>query len=140
VRNLLDVNALLALGLSDHDLHERVVLWMKRGSRGAPFPVATCALTELAFVRILSQPVYGYTIAETKGLLEKMKGIPDLHFSFLADDQPVSRLPSWVNRSGEVTDGHLLQVAERHGARLATLDEKIPGAFLIPHHPVRRGE
>jgi len=137
VRYLLDVNALLALALSDHDLHERVVHWLKRGSRGGPFPVATCALTELAFVRILSQPVHGYTITETQALLDKVKGIHDLHFSLLTDDQPASCLPGWVSRSGEVTDGHLQQLAKRHGAALATLDEKIPGAFLIPHRSIK---
>jgi hypothetical protein len=31
-----------------------------------------------------------------------------------------------------VTDGHLVNVAKRHGISLATLDTGIPGAFLIP--------
>jgi hypothetical protein len=37
--------------------------------------------------------------------------------------------------SKHVTDGHLLQLAADHGATLATLDEGIPGAFLIPKEP-----
>ena len=132
MRYLLDVNALLALALSDHDLHARIIGWMQPRRAGAVLPVATCALTELAFVRILSQPVYGYTIAETKTLLGKVKEISDLDFLFLADNEPAAGLPEWVTRPGQVTDGHLIQLAAKHGAKLATLDEKIPGAFLIP--------
>jgi hypothetical protein len=39
---------------------------------------------------------------------------------------------AWANSPAQVTDGHLLQLAIAHGAVLATLDERIPGALLIP--------
>ncbi len=132
MRHLLDVNVLLALALADHEYHVRVVTWMKPAQSQPPFPVATCAVVELGFVRILSQPVHGYTIEEAKLLLKKVKGIRDLDFEFLEDDQSVAGLPAWVSKSGQVTDGHLVQLAARHVAKLATLDEKIPGAFLAP--------
>jgi len=32
----------------------------------------------------------------------------------------------------QTTDGHLAQLAKAKGAVLATLDGKIPGAYLIP--------
>jgi predicted nucleic acid-binding protein len=32
----------------------------------------------------------------------------------------------------KLTDGHLLELARHHGAKLATLDTGIPGALLIP--------
>lgn len=59
----------------------------------------------------------------------KKKAVP---FSFIADDHDVSHLPSWVKTARQITDGHLLQLAISNGAALATLDEKIQGAFLIP--------
>jgi hypothetical protein len=40
--------------------------------------------------------------------------------------------PEWCRRASWTTDAHLIQLADSHGARLATLDADIPGAFLIP--------
>ena len=132
MRHLLDANVLLALGVTDHSFHERVAGWLQRESAHRPKEVATCALTELAFVRILTQAIYGYSVEDAKGALRKLKGISDLDFTFLSDDQSISHLPSWVSRSHQVTDGHLVALAKKHGTALATLDEKIPGAFVIP--------
>jgi hypothetical protein len=44
-------------------------------------------------------------------------------------------LPSWVLKSDQTTDGHLLQLASACGSTLATLDKGIPGALLIPEVP-----
>jgi len=51
---------------------------------------------------------------------------------FFADAQDISHLSGWVKTSGQTTDGHLVQLPIAHGAALATLDERIPGAFVIP--------
>jgi len=32
----------------------------------------------------------------------------------------------------QTTDGHLRELAKRHFTTLATLDDKIPGAFVVP--------
>lgn len=56
-------------------------------------------------------------------------------FIFLDDDQEVERLPDWVRRSKQVTDGHLLALATDSGGSFVTLDEGIPGAALIPEYP-----
>jgi hypothetical protein len=48
------------------------------------------------------------------------------------DRNDISSLPKWVKSPAQTTDGHLLQLAIANGAVLATLDEGIPGAFLIP--------
>ena len=132
MRHLLDANVLLALGLTEHVFHLRVVRWLKHEAATGPKQVATCSITELAFVRVMSQAVHGYSISEAKNLLAKLKEIRDLDFIFLSDDEGASSLPSWVSRSPQVTDGHLVMLAKKHGMVLATLDEKISGAFLIP--------
>ena len=49
----------------------------------------------------------------------------------LADDVEISALPAYVRHPRDITDGHLLSLATRHGARLATLDKGIPTAHLI---------
>jgi predicted nucleic acid-binding protein len=60
-----------------------------------------------------------------------MKDAAHAPFLFLADDRDASQLPSWVKSPRQITDGHLVALAAAHGAKLATLDEGIPGAYLI---------
>lgn len=126
---LLDVNALVALGFVHHEFHERVARWIKAEN----FPTAvTCSITELGFVRVLSQAaIYGFTVAEARNSLLRLKRTKILPFTFIPDDHDISRLPAWATTPKQTTDGHLLELAAAHGAVLATLDQKIPGAYLI---------
>ncbi|MGA7058296.1 MAG: PIN domain-containing protein [Terriglobales bacterium] len=127
---LLDVNALVALGLAHHEFHDRVGVWLR--SQQFP-PLATCSITELGFVRVLVQaPAYGFTVHQARTLLLRIKQAAKPRFLFVADDQDISRLPAWVKTARQTTDGHLVQLAASHGAVLATLDGKIPGAYFIP--------
>ena len=129
---LLDVNALVALGFANHEFHDRVAAWVQ-AHQTATF--ATCAITELGFIRVLAQaPAYGLTVAHARTLLLAMKesGIPK--FVFLADDHDVSQLPTWVKTPKQITDGHLVELASASGGALATLDSRIPHAYLIPEH------
>lgn len=130
MKYLLDVNALIALGFSGHEFHNRVARWVA----GESSPIlATCAITELGFVRVLSQAAnYAVTIAQAQSLLLRMKKSGAVPFVFLPDDHDISHLPAWVKTPHQTTDGHLLQLAKAHGATLATLDEKIPYAYKIP--------
>ena len=130
MKYLLDVNALLALGFDHHQFHERVAVWV--GAERQP-TLATCSITELGFVRILCQtPLYQLTLVEARSLLLRLKNSNVFPFTFLLDDHDISHLPAWVKSSKQTTDGHLAQLASAQGAILATLDERIPGAFLIP--------
>jgi predicted nucleic acid-binding protein len=126
---LLDVNALVALGFAHHEFHDRVARWIK--AQGFP-ALATCSITELGFVRVLSQaPVYGFTVAEARDALLRLKRSKILPFAFVSDDHDISHLPVWAKTPKQTTDGHLVRLAEAHGAVLATLDQKIPRAHLI---------
>jgi predicted nucleic acid-binding protein len=129
MKYLLDVNALVALGFIHHEFHETVASWM----RAQQFPpLATCSITELAFVRVLSQaPAYGFTIAQARTLLLRLKKASALTLIFISDDHDISHLPAWVKSPKQTTDGHLVQLARTNSAVLATLDERIPGAYLI---------
>ena len=127
---LLDVNVLVALGLLEHNLNGRVADWIKREN----YPtVATCSITELGFVRVLSQASsYGLTVAQAQNLLLQLKQDGTLPFIFIPDNHDITRLPKWVTSSRQTSDGHLLELASAHDAILATLDGGIPGAYLIP--------
>jgi uncharacterized protein len=127
---LLDVNALVALGLSHHEFHGRVAAWVH--AQQFP-PLATCSITELGFVRVVAQAAsYGFTVTQGRTLLQRLKQSKAAVFTFLPDNHDISHLPAWVKSPKQITDGHLLQLANKNGTTLATLDEKIPGAYLIP--------
>jgi predicted nucleic acid-binding protein len=130
MRYLLDVNALIAFGIAQHQFHQRVVNWIK-SQRGSAF--LTSSVTEIGFVRVVaSVAMYGLNVSQAKGLLLGMKDNAAQPLTFLSDGNDISALPAWVKSPVQTTDGHLLQLARANGAVLATLDEGIPGAFLIP--------
>ena len=127
---LLDVNVLVALGIFHHKFHDRVVAWTT-SRKGAL--LLTCSITELGFVRVAAQaPDYGFTVEQARTLLLSLKKKSGPPLSFLSDSNDISHLPAWIESPRQTTDGHLLQLAKANGAVLATLDEGIPGAFLIP--------
>ncbi len=130
MRNLLDVNALIAYGFRRHDFHDRVGAWI-RSRQGDQF--LTCSITELGFVRVLGNArIYGMDVADAKALLQQLKGWKEFPLEFIGGANDISSLPQWVKSPAQITDGHLVQLASANGAVLATLDEGIPGAFLIP--------
>ena len=127
MKYLLDVNALIALGIFHHAFHERVALWTQSVATAT---LLTCSITELGFVRIASQaPNYGFTVQQAQTLLVRLKAKRSL--VFIPDGNDIAMLPSWVKRPRQTTDGHLAQLAKANGALLATLDEAIPGSFAI---------
>ena len=79
MRYLLDVNALLAIGHTGHEFHQRILVWA--GSlKGRP-RFATTPITELGFIRILSQ-AYLVQIDQGKQILADLKEFEDLDFTF----------------------------------------------------------
>lgn len=130
---LLDVNALVALGFLQHEFHGTVASWVRKLASGEKAALATCSITELGFVRVLNQaPQYQVTVNQGRELLLKLKAAEAIKFTFISDDHDVSRLPNWVKTARQTTDGHLAELARSRGAILATLDSRIPRAFLIP--------
>jgi predicted nucleic acid-binding protein len=126
---VLDVNALVALGFINHEFHYRVASWVRSTSP----PLATCSITELGFVRVLAQaPAYGFTVAQARTLLLRLKQTRTHRLTFIPDNHDVSHLPGWVGAPTQVTDGHLVQLSSANDAVLASLDENIPGSYLIP--------
>jgi uncharacterized protein len=130
---LLDVNSLLALGVLHHEFHERVAVWMARlAIKGIP-DLATCAITELGFVRVLGQAQqYRFSVVQARELLLMLKASESIRCTFIPDAHDISHLPKWVKSPKQTSDGHLAELASANGAQLATLDGKIPGSFVIP--------
>ena len=122
---LLDVNALIALGYKQHVFHKRVSGWAAGKS------LATCSIAELGFVRILAQlPEVDISVTTSREMLVTMKR--ERRFTQISDSQSAVALPLWVQTPRQITDGHLLVLAQSNNSSLATCDAGIPGAFLIP--------
>lgn len=125
MRYLLDVSTLLAWLWRDHEHHRRVISWHAGES------LAICPITELGFLRISTQPVFGATMAEAREMLSvwAQKAKP---MSVPCDLSALEGTPAPV--SAKTTDFYLANLAQKHGLRWATLDESIvhPAAFVIP--------
>jgi predicted nucleic acid-binding protein len=133
MRYLLDVSALVAFGFYEHEFHARMASWAKDLESTPETEFLTCSITELGFVRVLSQTTqYGATVADARGLLLHLKANEPIKFAFISDQHDVAHLPPWVKTPKQITDGHLERLAKAHDGVLATLDTKIPRAFLIP--------
>ena len=131
MKYLLDVNALVAFGHTEHQFYIRVAEWAAELAKNEIPKFATSSITELGFIRVMSQ-AYGATVSQAQTLLTGLKESEEYEFMFLADDHDASKLPSWVKRAKDTTDGHLAELAKANNCALATLDSKIPGSFLIP--------
>jgi predicted nucleic acid-binding protein len=131
VTYLLDVNTLIALGFQEHEFHERVAAWVS--GLDPSLVLVSCPITELGFVRVLQQaPQYRVPISESRKLLGQLRKNPSRALGFIPDDHGVEILPAWVANGRQSTDGYLSALARKHQAVLATLDEGIKGAFVIP--------
>jgi uncharacterized protein len=124
VIDLLDVNVLVSLAWPNHIHHAAALRWF-RGRGGQPW--ATTPFTETGFVRVSSNTAAipsAVSPHEAIGMLRRMREVPG--HQFLTDDVPMvlgsevelERLRSYR----QVTDAHLLAVARRNQARLATFD------------------
>ncbi|MEO7273185.1 MAG: PIN domain-containing protein [Vicinamibacterales bacterium] len=130
---LLDVNVLVAWGWSDHVDHQRTAAWIGATTRQKATKLMTSAIPELGFVRVSVQRTGGrVTVAEAAETVAGMVAALGARHVLLADDQGARRFPPWCASASRTTDAHLLDLAAAHGAKLATLDTGIPGAFVIP--------
>jgi toxin-antitoxin system PIN domain toxin len=120
---LLDINVLIALSWSIHPFHSAATRRME-GSRER---WATCALTQLGFIRISSASSANpspKTPAEAAALLQIMTS-DSLHVYLDSLPPPTER---WMQRAlgtKQVTDAYLLALAEWNGATLLTFDTRL---------------
>ena len=131
MRWLLDVNALIALAHQGHADHSRVMRWFA-SLLDSDAALATCALTEIGFVRVSIQAGFENNAPGASETLQGLKTSSRIPFELIPDSLGADRLPAYVTGARQVTDGHLLELANEFSIRLATLDKGIPGAFLIP--------
>jgi predicted nucleic acid-binding protein len=133
VKYLLDVNVLVAWGWKEHAEHERVAKWLALERDKPDSGFLTSPIPELGFVRVSVQRAAGtIAVKEACTALDGMLTSLGNTHRFISDDQRGTNLPIWCKGAARTTDAHLLALAKRHGAELATLDKEIPEAFVVP--------
>jgi predicted nucleic acid-binding protein len=130
MRYLLDVNALIALAHTGHVFHDQAANWylsVASIARG----LHTCSITELGFVRVSVVTGLQPDIATAQLALNALKASSKIRFELIPDDVGVAQLPAFVRRPQAITDGHLLELAQKNSLQLVTFDRGIPNALYI---------
>lgn len=121
---LLDVNVLLALAWPNHQHHAAAHRWFQSE---AEYGWATCALTQLAFIRLSSNPAYtseAATPSDAATLLQQYCEQPDHQFW---QSPPAAEPRMYQRASGhqQVNDAWMVGLARQCGGRLITFDTRL---------------
>jgi uncharacterized protein len=126
---LLDLNVLLAVAWPNHQFHRTATHYLE----STPNSWATCAFTEIGFIRLSSNPAVVPTAkspAEAAVLLAAI--LQDSRHVYIgslpspAEDDFLAALQTMLGHH-QVTDGYLLGVARRHKATFLTFDARLQG-------------
>ena len=136
---LLDVNVLLALAWPNHQHHEIAHRWFARAaSRGW----ATCAVTELAFVRLSANPAFTSSAVSPADAV-RLLALTRAHrgHRHWQELPPVDALAEMgLGGHHQVNDAYLVLVAKLNGGVLATFDRGVaawaPDSKLLELLPV----
>lgn len=130
--NLLDVNVLVAMAWPTHEAHGKVLNWLREHAREG---WATCPVTQIAFVRLLSNPQFSPDALrpeEALTLLEANLAHPAHRFwpDAISFAEAIRSFEGKLQGHRQVTDAYLLGLTLHHKGRLVTLDRGI--AQLVP--------
>jgi hypothetical protein len=123
----LDVNVLLAIDWPNHQFHATAIAALSGQNRWA-----TCALTQLGFIRLSSNPtaiVTAKSLHEATGLLARL--VAD-SFHIYLDSLPAPTSKDWRSRAGAANGGSRITQRTRlapTGTRDATAPERVAGCI-----------
>jgi uncharacterized protein len=129
---LLDVNVLIALLWPAHEAHAKAQRWFAENAQQG---WATCAMTQAAFVRIVSNPAFSRHAVSPRDALVVLSGSLDhpAHRFWTEDISVPDALAQFGPRllgHQPISNAYLLALAIRKNGRLATLDDKL--SSLLP--------
>ncbi len=122
---LLDTNVLLALAWPSHQHHRQAHDWFAAATKKG---WATCAFTQLGFIRLSSNPAYTADAVppqDAAGLLQQWTRLKGHRFW----SSPGADAPAIYARAlghQQVNDAWLVEVARHNTGRLVTLDTRLP--------------
>jgi len=121
---LLDLNILTALLWPDHEHHTAAHAWF---SKRAPAPWATCPLTQLGFVRLVTNPAFSpEALSPPQAIALLAQNIAHERHEFWSENLQVANAVKGMEPrlSGyrQITDAYLLALAKQRKGVLATFD------------------
>ena len=124
---LLDVNVLIALAWPTHTHHAKAHAWFAQINTAKSSNWATCPLTQLAFVRISSNPKLVQTAVSTQAAVQMLAQIVAVTgHVFWPDDLSLQGLGCFESAHfvghRQTTDAYLIELAKAHKGKLATFD------------------
>lgn len=120
---LLDTNVLLALAWPNHQHHAEAHKWFSAQARHG---WATCAVTQLGFVRLSANSAYTpapVSPQEAASLLERLVGHKSHHFW----PSPAAAVPTLYSHAlghQQINDAYLVELARRQKGRFVTFDTR----------------
>jgi len=123
---LLDVNVLLALAWPNHQYHALAHAWFGTDAR---FGWATCAFTELGFIRLSSNPAYTAAAVSPQEAAQLLAALA-VHKKHRFWNSPFARDTSIYAKAlghQQVNDAYLVRLAETARSRLVTFDTRLSG-------------
>ena len=121
---LLDVNLLLALAWPNHQHHALAHGWFQREAIHA---WATCALTQLGFVRLSSNPAFTEEAVTPMEAATLLRRFCDHRAHRFWESPPACNPDLYKHAIGhqQVNDAWLVEAARHNKGRLATLDFRL---------------
>lgn len=119
---------MVALFWPDHEHHHAALKWLQRRNPGR---WATCALTQLGFIRIVSNPAFSREALSPENaaalLARNLDGNRRHEFWPDALDVPIAIRSFGADLQGcrQVTDAYLIALADEHRGVFATFDRGV---------------
>ena len=122
---LLDTNVLLALAWPNHQHHAEAHRWF---AAHAGKGWATCAFTQLAFIRLSSNPAYTPNAVAPRDAASLLANLVAHKKHRFLSSPAAAQASIYAHALGhqQANDAWLVEVARRHGGRLVTLDTRLP--------------
>lgn len=125
---LLDINVLIALADPEHEHHGKAENFFLANHRAG---WATCPITELGFVRIISHPNYLKGPGSTEAARDILRELCAQEGHRFWSDDPSVRALANLPSSKNLTDHYLLNLAIHRQGKLVTFDRHI-NAGAVP--------
>ncbi len=124
---LLDVNVLTALMWPEHQHHAAAHAWSRNRGQAR---WATCPLTELGFLRLVTNPSFSRKALSFQNALALLgQAVVGERHEFWGDrltvGSAIGKIATHIQSYGQLTDAYLLSVAKQHKGVLATFDSGI---------------
>ena len=128
---LLDTNVLLALAWPNHQDHAAAHTWFGASARKG---WATCAFTQLGFIRLSSNPAYTPDAVSPQDAATLLQQWIRLKGHRFWASPPADNPAIYARAIGhqQVHDAWLVEVARQNSGRLVTLDTRLPVHALDP--------